>query len=124
MIRKKYYFSFIESIRSVASKTTPKTLERHGKLAGGVGKALEKMYGDMVKGEAPGPVRRSIDQRKEDIKFLTELLKKENLTKEINGRCHKSFPNICSRVAIDKDRFISKIKSLSKKLDKSKRVAV
>jgi hypothetical protein len=78
----------------------------------------------MVEGEEPKSERRSTDQRKEDIIFCTDVLKSEKLTQQISGRYHKSFPSLSSCIIINKAKSLARVRALSKKLDKAKRVVV
>ena len=63
----------------------------------------------MIEGGEKRPVRRTADERKEDIRFLTDLMKNEELTKEIGGRSHKYFSTICSRITIDETEFLARV---------------
>jgi hypothetical protein len=69
-------------------------------------------------------VRRKEVDRLEDLKFFTTLLKDEKLTRNISGRYHKSFPKVSSVTKINYTKFSNRIKKLSKRLDKAKRVAL
>ena len=116
-------YTFSESIKSAGSKLTTETLNRHGKLAGGVGKTLDRVYHVLVDTENSRQSGKKDKKINEDMDLFVRHLKKEELTKQIPGRVHKSFTKINSNCEIRNVRkYREKIERLSKRLDKRRRV--
>ncbi|WAR31109.1 YNG1-like protein [Mya arenaria] len=113
---------FKESIRGLGSKATSDTLSRHGKLAGGVAKELQKMYASLYVDDPKIHIKtRRETKREDDMDVLVKLIRKEQLTRQLDIRCHKAFPKLDNKT-ISKVKFESKMASLSKRLDLSRDV--
>jgi hypothetical protein len=63
------------------------------------------------------------DDRLNDIKYFVELLQPEQLTKPMKERKFKSFQKLNILEKINRDKFMTKMKLLSCKLDRARRVS-
>jgi hypothetical protein len=100
-------------------------LDRHGRLAGGLGTAIQDIYSSLVGGSGEGIHTRNEDRRQEDLRLFTHLLRPEKLTVKCLGRSHKAFPTIVSNESCKNvEKFKEKIKKHQKRLDKRRKVAL
>lgn len=89
------------------------TLERHGKLTGGLGNVIDKIYGDLTDvGKRHG--KETISKRIEDLEFFVDFLREENLTSEKKGRAFRSFPKANNNIKVDIKKLCQKINSAPK----------
>jgi hypothetical protein len=110
------------SLRSAGPHSTTSTIERHGKLTGGLGNVIDDIYGQLTDvGKRTGK-EKTVD-RIEDLTFFVEYLRGENLTTEKIGRAFKSFPKSRNIINVDIKKLCKKIEMFSKKLDRARRVA-
>ncbi|WAR25131.1 hypothetical protein MAR_010835 [Mya arenaria] len=114
---------FKESIRSVGPHTTPLTLQRHGKLAGGVGVVLDDVYKELLDAHKAAHHTQKGLNRRDDMQYFVQLLGPENLTRKISGRHHSAFPKFTSERSVSYTRLQERVTKLSKKLDRARRVA-
>ncbi|XP_060588189.1 uncharacterized protein LOC132743654 [Ruditapes philippinarum] len=116
---------FKDSIKTAGSKYSKETLDRHGRLAGGLGTAIQEIYSSLVGGSGEGIHTRKEDRRQEDLRLFTHLLRPEKLTVKCLGRSHKAFPTIVSNESCKNvEKFKEKIKKHQKRLDKRRKVAL
>jgi len=89
------FYIFTESLRGIGGKATAATLSRHGKLAGGFGKTIQALYGEMSGDYKEKLGKKKNPQKKEDIKFTVQLIQSNKLvTRQGGGRNHKAYKSL------------------------------
>ena len=114
-----------DSISAVGPQTTPDTLERHGKIAGGFSRELHEVYADLVGSTGPHVASKKDATRDEDFNALVECFQEEKLTVVIPGRAHKTQDKLVSeKRTVSKSKLLTKIENLSVRLDRRRKIVV
>jgi len=98
-------------------------LDRHGKLAGGVGEILDKIYTKLTDAPTTVPHSRKDANRLRDMVSVIKLLTPENLTEFVPNRAHKTFKNFAWLMKIKNvSKYVKKMKLLSQKIERRNHV--
>ncbi|KAK3105421.1 hypothetical protein FSP39_024916 [Pinctada imbricata] len=114
---------FKQSLSDAGGNITEETVARHSQLVGYLGRTIDKIYGNITGLVASSDVKTSKVDIKETVFTMINIMKKENVFASIPGRKFRSFPEFnCSMVSKNPKRLHQKLKELSKKLDRLRRI--
>ena len=102
-----------DSKKTAGSNYSKETLDRHKRLAGGLGAETQDIYTSLIEEKGVKVHSRKEQERQDDLRLFTQLLKPEILTIKCAGRCHKAFPNIVS------DQYCKNLETLREKIKKT-----
>ena len=123
LITRKLLYLITESLRGIGGKATAATLSRHGKLAGGFGKTLQGLYGEVSGGSGIKIGKKKAFQKRDDMQYAVSLISSNKLVSIQGKRHHKAYTSL-HRNSVSKKKFVERVKVLSERLDKRRRVVV
>ncbi|CAG2191195.1 unnamed protein product [Mytilus edulis] len=111
---------FINSLH-MTGKMTDETIDRHGKIVGGLKTEINSIY-DTMTGQRTWHAVGGCNRRRTDVIKLISHLQKEDLFNYHGGRTYKSFKKFTLKSCNSIGSMLTKIERLSKKLDRRKRI--